>query len=206
MKAVPQHTLPLATTAPFTRWSHAPALRPGAWSDTLEQAWRAGDGMLAARPDTHAEGPRQPGDQAGAASRNVRLQPGVVTSAAARHALAPRFPMALGNTADPSLASPPAPVNSLEEADDEPQAPPARPGAARSRASREGADVPPVRVHVEQQADGVAVWLGVCAGVDARTVASVLASLRHALPGGLTRFTCNGLTIYDRLAHHQEKP
>jgi hypothetical protein len=204
MTTFPEHTLPLATTSPFTQYAHPPRQAPGEWSKALEQAQRAGTGAPAREPEAHwvtSGSQGVPGKSPGvrwqlASHPDAIAPPG--DPASFEYWLAPRGAASMVATGVTCQADAPDPTDSRTQ-----QAAPARKPAAPSAPERSA-----LHVHVEQHADGAAVWLGVHAGLAAQTVASLCAAVRQMLPPGtaLARLTCNGRSLYDHLATTPEIP
>ncbi|MBC5785103.1 hypothetical protein H8N03_19305 [Ramlibacter sp. USB13] len=202
MNAVPQNTLPLATTSALTPSRPASAGSAAGWRKTLEDAGLAGR-------------------QEGAAQTEQRAPHGV--SGSVLHARAgARTAAVLAMHARGTLPA----FSQYGEAGAAPQVPPAVPQGAPNTAPREcdrpqppERTAPPVtprrlvqpasiHVHVEHHADGIAVWLGVPAAANAISATAMVAALREAAPPGLklARLTCNGRSVYERPEPFQESP
>ena len=210
MNALPEHTLPLATTSPFTRWGHASLPAPGNWSKALDHAQSAGTGAFALQgegrgrnPASHEVPPGHPGPLRAVQATSLAARVGTQAIDSGKEcpgdadrgwmgALQPVCAAAASH-ADPNDPS----LEQVEQC-----------GSRGHPPTRAAPERPSLRVHVEQHADGAAVWLGVPATFNARSAASVCAALRQLALGGLplARLTCNGRSVYDRVDTFQENP
>lgn len=217
MKAAGHDTLPLATTSPFTPRSRPLDGGHAGWARVLAQASDA-TAPAQGRPEGCT-----PASRARAAWAAIGKPPELPGADAASRALPS------GGTAGRVALQTPFATNAVGALPTqvvEPQGDPwaaiasrmkhtagkePRADACRPRPALCGdyprPPQPPVRVHVEQRAGGIAVWLGMdrTAACD---VGALLAQLRAARGVGppLVSFTCNGTTVYARPAGHKENP
>ena len=217
MKAAELDTLPLATTSPFTPRSRPLDGGHAGWARALAQASDA-TAPAQGRPEGCT-----PAAQARAAWAAIGKPPEFPGADAVSRALPPE--RAAGRVA---LQTPFAtnamgalPTHVVEPqgdpwvatasrmkptAGEEPRAD-ACPSRPAPRGDYPRAPQAPVRVHVEQRAGGIAVWLGMDRSAVC-DVGALLAQLRAARGAGppLVSFTCNGTTVYARPAGHKENP
>ena len=200
MTAVPQHTLPLATTSPFTPSARVTASDHADWSGTFDRALKG----------IRAEGVHgQHARTVPAPMLEHRMSPAPTTLLAQHAGLPPSTPASqvmhpAGEDVKPGCASAGASQMSTMGArlPDAPDAEPAqsRPPAQRLARQEENA---PVRVHVEQHPEGLAIWIGADATLDSDAVAAMLATLRSAHPHTLV---FNGRTVYASPRPPKENP
>jgi hypothetical protein len=212
VSAMPLHTLPLATTTPFTPWGRPAEQDAKGWTQAL---------ALAASASLPPQGSCGPNGQSGQAQPAALCVP--PRASRERHAIfhpagAP-FEAAVTSCAHPGaepVALQPedadhraqiapesgAPARTLpDSADETPDVHPGRPCPAQSANS----DRSPVRIHVEQHAAGLAVWLGVDGGaVTSARVAAALDRLRT--DARIVSLVCNGIPLHDRSRLPKEAP
>jgi hypothetical protein len=181
-------------------WRHEPQPQPGMWGADGQGAPRlaititapAALGMPASPTDSALQAP----------TTVVRgLAPGPTSPAAAVAEFATPASMLA-----PEIAGPAAP-SALREA-----RPAAQETACLPPLRRNAPAVAPDRphVHVEQHAEGLAVWIGMAGGPEAIAgqVAALLGELRRNLhgPDRLAQVVCNGIPIYPAPRAHKETP
>ena len=205
---VAPHTLPLATTSAFTpAGTRSPTANDG-WQRALERACAGSVGESAVRA---AAAPHAP-----AARPDVRAsaaQPVLAARSVAGVAPAVDRPLALSlvdaKVWSESGSAPADPLlQPLCETGDEPAT---RAPASRSATKTPRASEPRLHVHVEQHAEGLAVFLGMPG--DAATVAAhaaaLLLELRRQTQGAQQRLAmvvCNGTPILPTPPSSKEKP
>jgi len=217
MMALPQQALPLATTPAFTPRNALPAPDAAGWKQAMGQAQASPPdspqhAATAGAGNAKSAGAAVPGSAAPATRPSAegvalpRAGCGVhdaATRAAARFVLAE----AAGSPAMPMtpIAGPGTPAAFREQpapAREVPVPPPRRGDTA--------AAPPPLHVHVEQQADGLAVWLGIAGDEEAVAVraAAVVDALRRSLrgPDRLAQVVCNGTALHTAPRVHKETP
>lgn len=80
--------------------------------------------------------------------------------------------------------------------------------ATQRGATRPAEDRAPVRMHIEHQGDGVAIWIGCDARVSPIHVAALLEAVKSqcAVTAPVVSVVCNGTPVYARNHHPQESP
>ena len=198
MTAVPHHTLPLATTSPFTQWAHSPASDHADWGRTFDRALQGicAEGV----PGQHA--PAVPATMA------HRLSPAPATLLAQHAGVPPSTPASqvmhpTGEDVKPGCASAAGQMSTMgTRLPDAPDAEPAKSRPPPQRLARQEENAP-VRVHVEQHPEGLAIWIGADATLGSDAVAALLATLRRAHPHALV---FNGRTVYASPRPPKENP
>jgi hypothetical protein len=132
---------------------------------------------------------------------------GTASSVVSPQAAAPKLASPAGTLPPPTASIPVVPGRSTDAPGDEPVDPPRARSTAPPTEVRAAAPRAPVRVHVDRQEEGCAVWLGVDRGAEhlARQIVGQLASSR---PGALPvlAVVCNGTPVYARPRIPKENP
>lgn len=221
MKAVPHSTLPLATTSPFTPSGRSGRKDPQGWTQAFLGAAKSDAGRADTTPPAVGESPRvasggSPSHSAATPllplDRSASSLPAArvtgLTVSATRIALAATRSDADSQHDGPAALA--APVQGSSQSRREKEAPAQTPRPASPRPQRSGeADPPaPIRVHVEHQAGGVAVWLGIDRRVACDCLHALIAGLRSPMRGAPTvvSLTCNGAAVFSRSPNHKDIP
>jgi hypothetical protein len=214
---LPEHTLPLATTAAFTPGDKRPAANRTGWASALARASSSAAGgkvdPRAAEPPHRLVWPQPAGHvplvgDGASTRRKVDIRIGSQPS-----------PLACGGVqfhswSDPAISAPvgialaaphatcPA-VSAAEPLD-------ATTPAWLPRGGSNSADRGAIRVHLEQRVDGLAIWFGVDAHPEvlASRMAAVLSELRRNLRGAsqIASAVCNGTPIYPATPRLPKEP
>lgn len=213
MKTVPHRTLPLSTTSPFTPRGQHPVVDSRAWTRAVAQAlYGAALGNDGAPSPMASRAPQAvPTAPDGRAGMDA---PRIASLAAAgcshQHSGAMPASIAMSKQAHGHSQHPVcearAPTGAPAAAPDE--AAPTKPSQTSRAPRRAPASQPPVRVHVEQQAHGLAIWLGVDRSVAPASLGPLLAQLRWPAGAGphIVALTCNGTPLHPRSSSEREIP
>ena len=200
MTPLPQNTLPLATTSPFTRWSHVVSRDAGDWARSFDRAARHASGWTGTGDARKSDAMQQPlparllRTSATGLRLSEVLHPSPVPLTCSSPEATPAFRL-LATVAPRSLS-----VSSNEEVQ------PERHSVQRPRTDPSSRT--PLRVHVEQDGAGLAVWLGLDRSLGSDVIAALTRSLRSSSIGGrsVTSLVCNGHTVFALPRKTKETP
>ena len=203
MTSVPQHTLPLAMTSPFTPSARLPASDPGHWGQTFGRALQGIPVGPAAPVNLVVSLP--PSAQPALLVQRAGVAPSTTASQVVHpNAEDGKLACASAGSGQVSVSGNPTTCALLPAAPDAEPAPSRPPTQCPARQN----DPTPVRVHVEHHPDGLAIWIGADATVGTNAVTSMLFTLRSAQPntGPIASLVVNGRTVYANTRPPKENP
>jgi hypothetical protein len=210
MKADARNTLPLSTTPAFTPGLRLPRADATHWARALETA---------AAPSEPLHGPGLGGALPADAARSpaTGLAPLSGSPPGLRDCIQHARGASLGSgraagfdepARSPSVQPVPFAARATADMSESPSDGSAPERPARRPLSTGASETAPIRIHIEQQPGGLALWLGVDAQFGGKALAAMLQDLQQQCRGRLliASIVCNGATVYAPTSSSKELP